>query len=171
MQASTTHTPKFRTNGFTILELIITLAVIAILVNIAIPSFWTTQQSMRVGSAANNLHGIIHHARSAASKTQQNLQLCPMDGDWTKGVYTTFAACDGTVPSDPERRSYEFDSQVTVKTEWSTNGLTFTADGAVTSDKAITPFDLGGTSSRVTVRRVRLTTTGTSKIEHVGTGT
>ena len=153
-----------RSSGFTIIELVITMAVVAILVTIALPAFYTMQQNMRVSSDANKLHGLIHHARSAASKTQSDIHMCPVDGQWATGAYTTSGDCSTAPASDRERRTIRFDSQVTVTSSWSTDGLVFTAGGALTSSSGLTPVTITGTSGASRTRQLVVTTTGTSKI-------
>ncbi|WP_083557600.1 GspH/FimT family pseudopilin [Marinobacter nauticus] len=162
--------PLKQSEGFTIMELLTTLAVVGILAGIAVPSFYTTQQSMRVTADTNKFYGLIHYARSAASKTQKSVTLCPEDGQWAKGVYTTFGDCSGTPGSLPDRRTLTFDDQVVVDAAWSADGLTFMPSGAVTSSLAISPIRIGGTSPSVASRQVTLTATGTAKIERLGVG-
>lgn len=170
MQPTEIKVKDRRSGGFTIIELLVTMAVVAILANVAVPAFYTMQQNMRVSSASNKLHGLIHHARSAASKTQNDIHLCPVDDQWNVGVYTTAGDCSTSPASDRERRTITFDSQVTVNSDWSTDGLIFKADGALISSTAITPVIIGGTSDSVANRRLRVTTTGTSKIERMEAG-
>lgn len=165
-----THSFRDKQCGFTLIELTITVGVALILASIALPSFYAMQQDMRVSSDANKLHGLIHHARSAASKTQRPVTLCPMEESWGVGAFTTQGECTNTPGSDPERRSLDFDGQVTVDVDWSNEGLTFTGDGAVTSSGPISPVVMSGSSPKVDQRRITVTTTGTSKIERLGGG-
>lgn len=82
-----------KANGFTLLELMITLAIVVILATTAVPSFWQTIQNNRATTQANELTTAINTARSEASKRGQRVRVCPSrDGatcdngnDWTIG--------------------------------------------------------------------------------------
>lgn len=78
-------------DGFTLLELMVTLSVLAILLAVAIPSFRQTLQSNRVSTRVNELVGTIAYARSEAIRSSRGVGLCPSaDGsscgkDWSSG--------------------------------------------------------------------------------------
>lgn len=61
--------------GFTLLELLITLAIAAILLTIALPSFETWLQRERHTRAVNQLQAIYHFARSEAVKREEMIVL------------------------------------------------------------------------------------------------
>ncbi|MFK2876820.1 GspH/FimT family pseudopilin [Rhodanobacter hydrolyticus] len=62
--------------GFTIVELMITLAVAAILLAIAVPSFRNITLANRLNTAANGLVGAINAARMEAVKRNSSTQFC-----------------------------------------------------------------------------------------------
>lgn len=62
--------------GFTLVELLVALAVGAILVLIAVPSFQNITLSSRLTTAANDIVGAIYTARMEAIKLNANTQLC-----------------------------------------------------------------------------------------------
>lgn len=72
--------------GFTLVELVVTMAVAAILVAIAIPNMRTFIQNGRLNTQVNDLIGDLNFARSEAIKRRANVGLCRS----TDGV--TFAA-------------------------------------------------------------------------------
>ena len=61
-----------RTRGLTLLELMVTIAVLAVLATIAIPSFQETIRSNQVASQTNELISLLHLARNEA--VRRNLQ-------------------------------------------------------------------------------------------------
>ncbi len=74
--------------GFTLIELVVTLAVAAILATIAIPNFETTIQNNRQVAQINSLLEALNFARSTAIK---------QGGQWTTTVCAgTSTGCTGT---------------------------------------------------------------------------
>lgn len=73
--------------GFTLVELAVTLAVLAILVTLAVPAFTALINGNRLTAQANELVADIQAARSEAVKLNQRVTLCPS---------TDNATCSGT---------------------------------------------------------------------------
>ena len=65
-----------RAGGFTLVELMVTLAVAAILIAIAVPSFRNIMASNRLNTAANELVGAITAARMEAIQRNGPAQFC-----------------------------------------------------------------------------------------------
>lgn len=66
-----------RSRGFTLLELMITIVVAAILVAIALPSFRDVIHRNQVSSASNALLGSLAYARAEAITRGQIVSMCP----------------------------------------------------------------------------------------------
>ena len=62
--------------GFTLIELMVTIAVAAILIAIAVPSFKTLTVSNALTSAANDMVGALNLARMEAIKLNSTTQFC-----------------------------------------------------------------------------------------------
>ncbi|NMG63689.1 prepilin-type N-terminal cleavage/methylation domain-containing protein [Azoarcus indigens] len=70
-----------RTDGFTLIELMVTLAVAAILAAMAAPSFRTLLANNRLSTQTNELVGAVTFTRSEAVKRGRNVTLCRADSD------------------------------------------------------------------------------------------
>ena len=90
-----------KNSGFTLLELIITVALISIVMAIAIPSMTTFTQNDRLTTNINSLIGHLAYARSEAVKLSQQVSLCVSSnttsctgGNWQDG-WIVYIDADG----------------------------------------------------------------------------
>ncbi|WP_298442546.1 GspH/FimT family protein [uncultured Ferrimonas sp.] len=89
-----------RNQGMTLVELMITLIIAAVLIAIAVPSLHTLTMSSRSRSATDGLYQDLMMARQLAATYQNSVTVCHLssnscDGDWSKG-YTVFIDADGS---------------------------------------------------------------------------
>lgn len=77
-----------RACGFTIIELMITVAVASILLAIAVPSFNQMIVSGRLTTQANEMVGAMSMARSEAIRRNASVTLCRADSDTTTNCVT-----------------------------------------------------------------------------------
>ncbi len=80
--------------GFTIVELMITLAVAAVLLVIAVPSFRSIMLSSRLDTAANDLVASLNTARMEAVKANASAQFCSNSATLNTSS-TLGTACNG----------------------------------------------------------------------------
>jgi len=66
--------------GFSLIELMVTLSVLAIILSLAVPGFNNFIQSVRAGSQGDSLTGALRLARSEAIKRGQNVGIAAADG-------------------------------------------------------------------------------------------
>jgi type IV fimbrial biogenesis protein FimT/type IV fimbrial biogenesis protein FimU len=66
--------------GFTLVELMVTIAVLAIMITIALPSLNTFIVKMRVDNEIRELQRLILTARNTAINEGMNVTLCPLNG-------------------------------------------------------------------------------------------
>src|ERR1044072_8809018 len=136
MFKSTTHHPRAwgRTAGFTMIELMITVAVASVLMAVAVPSFNQMIASGRLTSQSNDMLVAINLARSEAIKRNANVTLCRAGvgattcagaaGVWQNWIIRTAA---GTVVREGTVNSYN-GTQV-VRSTLVTDQVIFGPDG------------------------------------------
>lgn len=93
--------PSHKVKGFTLVELMVTLTVVAILGAVAVPSFRTFLQNQRRSSAVSDLVLALNLARSEAVKQNTAAGVAVTAGaTWTQGwrVCCAAAAVISTVP-------------------------------------------------------------------------
>jgi type IV fimbrial biogenesis protein FimT len=79
------------TKGFTVVELMIALAVAGVLISFAVPSFNASIQNNRMATQINELHASLSLARSEAIKRNNNTTVCRSSngtgctGNWGDG--------------------------------------------------------------------------------------
>lgn len=71
--------------AFTLIELMITLAIVAIMVAIATPSMRNMILNNRLAALSNDLISSVSAARNEAISTRQQVVIEPNGGDWTNG--------------------------------------------------------------------------------------
>ena len=75
-----------RCKGFTLIELMVTIAIAAILLVVAVPSLVTYQRNSEMTSFANTLLASINAARAEAMKRGRYAMVVPVDGaSWASG--------------------------------------------------------------------------------------
>ena len=71
--------------GFTLLELLIAIALVGILSSLAVPAFQETMARSRLTSATNLMVGSLNYAKSEAIDRQQLVIVRPVNDDWEDG--------------------------------------------------------------------------------------
>ena len=78
-------TPR-QVQGFTLVELMVTIAVATLLMMVAVPSYVTFQRNAQLSDAVSNFMSAVNAARGKAIQQGQNTYLVPLDGtNWSSG--------------------------------------------------------------------------------------
>jgi type IV fimbrial biogenesis protein FimT len=132
---------KNTTRGFTLIELMVTVAVLAVMASLAAPSFRELLAAQRVRTTAYNIVGDLVLARNEAVKRGENVTVTPVSATWNNGWSVNVASSAEVLSGQGSVGS----------------GVQFT-----TSPASIT-FDRNGQTSVSTVVRFGLSDGGTHK--------
>lgn len=90
--------------GFTLIEMMITVAVLSIILAMAVPSFREAIENARLSTQVNEFVTGLNTARSEAIRTGEQIWLVAKEGDFNKGwcVRTTNDDCGSDAPAPPD---------------------------------------------------------------------
>jgi type IV fimbrial biogenesis protein FimT len=147
-----------RPRGFTLVELAVTIAVLAILSTLAAPSFRAFIGTMRAKSAAFDLINDLSIARSEAIKGNQMTSITPVGGNWSNG----WQVLDGNGALLRERAAMGSSLSISVAPA---GGLSFLPNGRTPNDNAPGNLAWSITSSiaGVTARCVVVSPSGSAR--------
>ena len=115
-----------RMKGFTLVELMVTIAVAAILLAIAIPSFQSTSRNNAVRATTNDLISTINLARQQSLSMRTQVEVAPAAGGWDDGWSIAFA--DSSAGEDAE---FSPRSKVNITSSGGGSALVFRARGGL----------------------------------------
>jgi type IV fimbrial biogenesis protein FimT len=89
--------PLYRNSetGYTVVELLVAVAIVAIAMTVAVPSFIDFQRSASLSSSASNLVAVLNNARSEAMARGISTRVQPAGTGWGSGV-VSFVDVDGS---------------------------------------------------------------------------
>jgi type IV fimbrial biogenesis protein FimT len=163
--------PKKRSHGFTLVEIMVTLTIAAILLTVAVPSFNAYQRNSELTSATNSILAAINSARGEAMKIGSKAIMVPAGSatDWSTG-WIIFVDKDAG-------RNQTYDAgvdQVILRGDALPSYLTLAGDGSSTVsqnpayllfDPSGFPKDRTGGFSNSTLTLARNDLTGASLLE------
>jgi type IV fimbrial biogenesis protein FimT len=150
---------KTRRRGFTIIELMMVVTILAILATLAVPSMRDMLIATQLRSAASDLFESVILARSEAIKRNANVDVVPNSGDWALGWSVKAGA---TV-----LESREAAANITI-TPNTTGNITYRLDGRVSSNVRSITLTTTAASSTITPRCVVIDASGRASIKTNG---
>jgi len=125
--------------GFTIIELMIVMAVVAVFVTLAVPSMRDMVVATQVRTAASDVYSSVILARSEAIKRATNVDVIPNGGDWAQGWTVKVGAT--------QIDSHDAPANVII-TPNNTGNITYRLDGRLSSNvRNLTLFTTASTSA------------------------
>ncbi|GAB2522299.1 GspH/FimT family pseudopilin [Lysobacter humi (ex Lee et al. 2017)] len=157
--------------GFTLIELMVTIAVLAIIIGVAVPSFVSMTHRNRLAAASNEVVAVLQSARMEAVRRNRSVTVCPTaDGatcsgsDWSRVVVRTSAAPIRETELIRPNSGVSGSSFTQAGAALALTGITYRPDGRATAASAL-PVAIGFVSSRLPANQgVRLVEVNTSRI-------
>ena len=155
-----------RLNGFTLIEMMITVALMAVVMAIAAPPLSDFIKNNRMTSVANNLVSAIILAKNEAVTRRRTVTITGNDDGWTVSVIPL------TTTTGVPIAQYSLDDDIVLRTSDNTiNSITFTPDGFRDLTGTTTAFFFTVCSSDITnTRVVNVSTAGTTTVTKGTTG-
>lgn len=125
-------TRKRGTTGFTMIELMITVSILAILLALAVPDFQRFIQRARIDRESMDLQGFLMQARSESIKRGQNVWISSSTNNWT-GSLRAFVDTNGNQrreDSEPIFATYAAPTEIALVADTSlSDGVGYSANG------------------------------------------
>ncbi|MCK2185424.1 GspH/FimT family pseudopilin [Halomonas getboli] len=96
---------KYRSSGFTLVELLVTIALIAVFATIAVPSYQDLAARSRLSGDFNQILSAVNYARSEAIKRRENVTAKVVKNSWKVVVEDSESASLRVVESSDDRVS------------------------------------------------------------------
>lgn len=151
--------------GFTLVELMITLAVLAIVLSLAAPSFSSMLRDNRASTLGSELQGALQFARSEAVKRRQSVIICRSNAGGTGCANGDDWASGWLVRQSGGQVIKVWDSASGLAIVGPNAGLSFLGNGMASSASnfSVTPSGCSGEQKRL----IAVSVTGASTLSKV----
>ena len=172
---NTCHSVLHRTAGFTLVELMVVVAVLGVLAVVAAPGMQGLIRGYRLSSAAGELNSTLQLARSEAIRRNAAVTVCPSSNGSTCGSGTSwtrwivFSAARTGMPADDAEVIRDEALPASVQVSGPTGGIRFSPSGMVAAQQTVTvcvPYTNPSDNQRV----LTVMTSGTTRSAHASGG-
>lgn len=125
-----------QSNGFSLIELMVTLSILGIVLGIGLPSLDSLVKSSQLKATSSKLQQSINYARGEAIKRNRSVELRAVNNDWKKGWQVFYIKSN----SEQMLRQYDSEPQVSITSDNNALILSFDSNGYLSS---ATSFELG----------------------------
>jgi type IV fimbrial biogenesis protein FimT len=155
-QRTARHAGQGRTRGFTLIELVTTITVMAVLATLAIPSFSQFIMNQRIRNAAYDLMNALTQARSEAIRrnTKVDLKRATSTQPWDKG-YNVLVSGGATALLD--QQAY---ASLSITDSSDLAAITYGKDGRSLTSGTVFKIAPTGTVTGITARCVTIGVSG-----------
>jgi prepilin-type N-terminal cleavage/methylation domain-containing protein len=150
-----------KNTGFSLLELMVVIGIIAILSTIAVPGIIGWLPKHRVGSAARDVKSTLEFARSNAIKTNRDVRV-EFDFDSETATLTVIEVVDPIVPVENTLRTRQLPGDVRLQDKGLGTPVTFNGHGFCSESGQVDVENRTNTALR---RSINLTIGGNSRIQ------
>jgi prepilin-type N-terminal cleavage/methylation domain-containing protein len=138
---------RVRATGYTLVELIVTVAVISIMATLMVPFILSASRSLTMSRGAREMQAALLQARAVAISTRQNICFQPVTGGYAY-LKATCAGTPWTGPNTDAAGAFRPADNVAL----SGGAAIFTPFGTASQTTVITVSVVGGNSTTVTVQ-------------------
>ena len=162
--------------GFTLVEVMVTVAILAIILTVAVPNFVSFKRNSELTAASNSFVAILNAARSEAMKRSVATVVLPIDGsNWSggwiafvdsnyNGIYEPASDTLITQSRDPLPSYLSATKNGTNFFKYNGSGFSLTSAGLAVTTITFARNDLTGEELLSQTRRIKISGTGRVRI-------